>query len=266
LLRTPMRTPNPVARSDYSGVASSAPSGDGKHYASQKAFLRQMLQKATTTSSQYSAKSADDPKALLRKVLAKTMAKKKEPATRFERVSSHQKASQFRDRLRRNVQEATREHETTESSATPVQVTATPVPKEEKSVVPDAATTQDLRLSKGEKSQERKQVSERRSVRERLDEIRKAQQGEPPDVIDERPPRKGRPDEHMRERIVEKMRQKTFKSLLPAPELVISQMKPKVVSDTKVVSNSGLEGYREFLRILQTEVSGQHTQVRTRRG
>jgi len=69
--RTPLRTPNPTSRSVMSGVPSESSSNDA-----QKAFLRQMLQKATKQQHPSShGESNADQKALLKKVLHKTMGK-----------------------------------------------------------------------------------------------------------------------------------------------------------------------------------------------
>ena len=83
--RTPSRTPNPISRSAMSGVPSESASS------AQKAFLRQMLQKATSKQQQQQQQLAGsrsqsssshyhgdaDPKALLKKVLHKTMGQKR---------------------------------------------------------------------------------------------------------------------------------------------------------------------------------------------
>lgn len=219
--QTPTRTPNPVSRSDYSGKKNNTTSKSNSSHSTgepNRAFLRNLLQKAST---QDSDSNRVDQKALLRKVLAKTKAKKKArglgnqnkaaspkrktavaathtkkpvPGSRAAAMQNHSMASSLRDRMRRVKQTTT--STTTNAVVAKERAVAAPTP------APAVAA---------------KPVP--------------------------KPPADWRKQEH------------SMPVSSPSSDKIIG------LAVDKNDESQEIQGYKDFLETLQTEVSGQHSQV-----
>jgi hypothetical protein len=240
-------------RSDASGATST-------NADDQKAFLRQMLQKAN--SSLPSEDNSVGQKALLRKVLARTMAGKSLSSSSSVKQKSEKKtpqsaATQFRERLRKHTMNGS-----VVSASVSDKYSQDNSELESESIgdenTPEVKRNVD-KMSMREKLNRIRQHDEMRHSKASKDDLKYdstiakvsvtvplANQSIPP----------GRGNPQVRDRLNERLRQKMFKTDIKNDPT----LKNAAALDPK--SNKGLEGYEEFFSILHTEAFGQHTQVR----
>jgi hypothetical protein len=254
--QTPTRTPNPVSRSDYSGKKGASDSSTGDP---NRTFLRNMLQKAHSRETSASGSGSDpsgqqqqqqiDQKELLRRVLAKTRAKKTKTVAKAARMSPKRSLQQEPSPVRSASNKSSKRSPAPGSRAAKVQshsVTLTlrdRMRRVKQQAAPAVAATPTVAVEEMPDLPAPRELS-----------WRKQQPQQPSLFVPHSVPQPKRSNETTKilgiassEGPIQQVARATVKSV-PVAVATLEEEMP--------------DGYAEFLETLQTEVSGQHSQVR----